>query len=67
MGSEQYTQVQQIIINLRKALSAQKQLETNCQDMGLKIDHRWSLNAPPPVMPSPLLGVVDLPVQPTMP
>lgn len=69
MGSEQYIQVQQIIIHLRKALSVQRQLETNCQDMGLPIEHRWSLNPPPPVISPHILAtpIVELSVQPPSP
>jgi Family of unknown function (DUF5340) len=45
-GSAYYSQVQNVIIQIRKALSCQKQLEENCRNSGLSIEHRWSLNAP---------------------
>jgi hypothetical protein len=79
MGTEQYLQVQQMIIHLRKALSAQKQLEKSCQDVGLYVEHRWSLNVAPPTIPAHLLATPaaavssslnlppDLPIQPTTP
>ena len=37
-------EVNELIITLRKALSQQRQLEENCERLGLKIDYRWSLN-----------------------
>jgi Family of unknown function (DUF5340) len=43
-GSAHYVQVQSVIVNLRKALSCQKQLEENCNNLGIKVDYRWSLN-----------------------
>jgi len=39
--------VNELIITLRKALSQQRQLEENCDRLGLKIDYRWSLNGVP--------------------
>ncbi len=45
-GSASYFQVQSVIINLRKALSCQKQLEQNCHTLGLEVEYRWSLNHP---------------------
>lgn len=48
LGTEQYFQVQQMIIHLRKALSVQKQLEKSSHEVGLYVEHRWSLNAAPP-------------------
>jgi hypothetical protein len=47
---KQREQVQQLIITLRKALSQQKQLESECDRLRLPIEYRWSLNraeAPP--------------------
>lgn len=40
-----HEQVQQIVINLRKALAQQKQLESSCTQAHLPIEYRWSLNA----------------------
>jgi hypothetical protein len=34
--------VNQIIANLRKALSQQKQLESLCNQLHIPVDHRWS-------------------------
>lgn len=42
--SPQYEQVREVIINLRKALVQQKQLEEHFTRAGLQIEHRWSLN-----------------------
>lgn len=42
-GSPSYNQVQQIIIQLRKALAVQKNLEHECQQIGWTVDYRWSL------------------------
>ncbi|MBD2100905.1 DUF5340 domain-containing protein [Leptolyngbya sp. FACHB-261] len=39
-------QIQQLIITLRKALAQQKQIEATCQQRGLELDYRWSLNSP---------------------
>jgi hypothetical protein len=55
-GSERYDQVQQIIIHLRKALSCQKQLESSMAYAGLEVEHRWSLNPPPPNVPIAPIG-----------
>lgn len=38
------TDVNELIITLRKALSQQRQLEEDCQRLGIAIDYRWSLN-----------------------
>ncbi|NEQ44419.1 MAG: DUF5340 domain-containing protein [Leptolyngbya sp. SIOISBB] len=40
-------EVSELIMTLRKALSQQRQLEENCERLGLKIDYRWSLNGTP--------------------
>lgn len=45
-GSPSYFQVQSVIVNLRKALACQKQLEQNCHTLGLEVEYRWSLNHP---------------------
>ena len=37
-------EVSELIITLRKALSQQRQLEEDCERLGIKIDYRWSLN-----------------------
>jgi len=37
-------QVQELIVNLRKAASQQRQIEESCQRANLGIDYRWSLN-----------------------
>jgi hypothetical protein len=37
-------EVNELIITLRKALSQQRNLEEECQRLGLKVDYRWSLN-----------------------
>ncbi|MBW4519747.1 MAG: DUF5340 domain-containing protein [Scytolyngbya sp. HA4215-MV1] len=42
---QQREQVHQLIIMLRKALAQQKQLEQSCQQAGIPIEYRWSLNA----------------------
>lgn len=42
-GTPAYSQVQQIIIQLRKALAMQKNLENECQQLGWPVDYRWSL------------------------
>ncbi len=42
--SPHHEQVQQVIINLRKALAQQKQLEASCTQARLLIDYRWSLS-----------------------
>ena len=44
-NSPLHEQVQQIVINLRKALAQQKQLESSCTQAHLPIEYRWSLNA----------------------
>ncbi|MEM9004461.1 MAG: DUF5340 family protein [Cyanobacteria bacterium P01_F01_bin.86] len=38
------TEVNELIITLRKALSQQRKLEDDCQRLGIAIDYRWSLN-----------------------
>jgi hypothetical protein len=38
------TDVHELIITLRKALSQQRQLEEACDRLGIKVDYRWSLN-----------------------
>ncbi|NJL82982.1 MAG: DUF5340 domain-containing protein [Chloroflexaceae bacterium] len=38
-------QVRQLIVTLRKALAQQKQIETLCEQAGLKYEYRWSLNS----------------------
>jgi hypothetical protein len=43
-GTPQYSQAQNVIIQLRKALVYQKQLEESCNQVGVEIEHRWSLN-----------------------
>jgi hypothetical protein len=37
-------QVQELIVNLRKAASQQRQIEESCRRSNLAIDYRWSLN-----------------------
>lgn len=52
--SPYYSQVQTVIIHLRKALSYQKQLEENVAATGVRVEHRWSLNhSPTPQLPHP--------------
>jgi hypothetical protein len=43
-GTPQYSQAQNVVIQLRKALVHQKQLEESCSQAGVEIEHRWSLN-----------------------
>jgi hypothetical protein len=43
-GTPQYSQAQNVTIQLRKALVYQKQLEESCNQAGVPIEHRWSLN-----------------------
>ncbi|WP_008314782.1 DUF5340 domain-containing protein [Leptolyngbya sp. PCC 6406] len=38
------SQVSELIIILRKALSQQRQLEEECRRVHLTVDYRWSLN-----------------------
>ncbi|WP_253276417.1 DUF5340 domain-containing protein [Synechococcus sp. PCC 6312] len=45
-GSPSYTQVQQIIIQLRKAFAVQKNLEHECEQIGWGVEYRWSLTQP---------------------
>lgn len=40
------TEVNELIITLRKALSQQRKLEEDCERLGITIDYRWSLNDP---------------------
>jgi hypothetical protein len=61
LGTEQYVQVQQIIIHLRKALSGQKQLESHCHEADLYVEHRWSLNVASPTMPAHVLATTPTP------
>lgn len=41
------TEVNELIITLRKALSQQRKLEEDCDRLGINIDYRWSLNDVP--------------------
>ncbi|MGF1523642.1 MAG: DUF5340 domain-containing protein [Leptolyngbyaceae cyanobacterium] len=41
------TEVNELIITLRKALSQQRKLEEDCERLGIAIDYRWSLNDVP--------------------
>ncbi len=45
-GTPAYSQVQNIIVQLRKAVAFQKNLEHECEQAGWKIDYRWSLTEP---------------------
>ncbi len=38
------SQISELIIILRKALSQQRQLEEECRRVHLTVDYRWSLN-----------------------
>ncbi|MGF1459890.1 MAG: DUF5340 domain-containing protein [Leptolyngbyaceae cyanobacterium] len=38
------SEVSELIVTLRKALSQQRQLEQTCQRLNLAVDYRWSLN-----------------------
>ena len=38
------TEVNELIITLRKALSQQRKLEEDCERLGISIDYRWSIN-----------------------
>lgn len=51
--SPAYTQVQGVIVQLRKALSQQKQLEEEWQHKGGEIDYHWSLNQLPQLKETP--------------
>ncbi len=44
-GSSHYSQVQMVIVTLRKALAQHKNLEESLERARLPIDYRWSLNA----------------------
>lgn len=37
-------QVQQLIYSLRKALTQQKQIEKNCDQLRVPVEYRWSIN-----------------------
>ena len=45
-NTQQYEQVQQLIVTVRKALALQKQFEENCQLANLPLEPHWSLNKP---------------------
>lgn len=46
--------VHDLIVTLRKALAQQKRLEESCEQAGLPIEHRWSLDLDlPPEQPEP--------------
>ncbi|MBD2103757.1 DUF5340 domain-containing protein [Leptolyngbya sp. FACHB-261] len=66
-------QVQQLIITLRKAAAQQKQIEANCQQRGLELDYRWSLNGAIGVNGSlkegisPVNGLTETVASPEMP
>jgi Family of unknown function (DUF5340) len=47
-------QVQELIVNLRKAASQQRQIEESCQRANLAIDYRWSLNQANEAISTPL-------------
>ncbi len=38
------TQIQQLILTLRKAFSQQKQLERSCDQLRIPYEYHWSLN-----------------------
>ena len=40
-------EVRALIISLRKALSQQRQLEEECDRVGITVEYRWSLNDAP--------------------
>ena len=39
------SQVQQLIVTLRKAVSQQKRIESTCDRLQQPFEHRWSLNS----------------------
>lgn len=43
-ASSEYSQAQQVVVSLRKALAYQKALEAGCQRSDRRVEHRWSLN-----------------------
>ncbi|WP_299487148.1 DUF5340 domain-containing protein [Acaryochloris sp. IP29b_bin.137] len=45
--SSEYSQAQQVVVSLRKALSHQKALEAHCRCSDRQVEHRWSLNDQP--------------------
>jgi Zn-finger domain-containing protein len=49
----QKDKVHDLIVTLRKAMSQQKQLETDLERLGYPVEYRWSLNtaAPPRLSP----------------
>jgi hypothetical protein len=48
------SQLSELIITLRKALSQQRQIEEGCRRADLAIDYRWSLNTQDqPTPPTP--------------
>ena len=44
-GTQQCSQVQALIVTLRKALSQHRELEDALERANVPIDYRWSLNA----------------------
>lgn len=42
--SSEYSQAQQVVVSLRKALAYQKTLEDRCRRSDCRVEHRWSLN-----------------------
>lgn len=46
-ASSEYSQAQQVVVSLRKALSHQKALEARCRYSDRRVEHRWSLNEQP--------------------
>jgi Family of unknown function (DUF5340) len=53
----QKDQVHDLIVTLRKAMSQQKQLETDLDRLGCPVEYRWSLNsaAPPRLSPPAMI------------
>jgi len=43
-ASSEYSQAQQVVVSLRKALAHQKILEDRCSYSDCRVEHRWSLN-----------------------
>ncbi len=50
---QQRSQVQQLIIMLRKALTQQKQIEEDLDRLRVPVEYHWSLNQESPKYPTP--------------
>ncbi len=53
---QQRSQVQQLIIMLRKALTQQKQIEEDLNRLRVPVEYHWALNQDHPKPPTPSAG-----------